>query len=87
MRKALISPMVSLNATEASNFLKNIEEKIPADTVTLGLTDLPDVAYEIDHVYGFNCDRNQCVLFGKDSNEIVFATAALGVVQDIPSRK
>jgi len=49
---------------------------------------LPDCAYEIDHVYGYAGDRNKNMLhFGKDKDEIVFATAALGVVQDLKTRK
>jgi len=63
-------------------FLKQITEKVPS-TVNTDPSKLgkPDCAYEIDHVYGFAGDRNKaCLYFGKDNNEIVFSTAALGVV-------
>ena len=72
---------------EQPSFLKNIDEKMPPGTVTSGLTELPDVEYQVDHVYGFSCHRNQSLHFGKDSNEIVFMTAALGVVQDLNTRQ
>jgi len=49
---------------------------------------VPDCAYEIDHVHGFAGDRNTNLLhFGKSNNEIVFATAALGVVQNLTTKK
>lgn len=67
-------------------FLKQITEKMPS-TVKVDPT-APDCAYEIDHVYGFSGDRNKSMLyFGKNNNEIVFSTAALGVVQDLTTRK
>jgi len=67
-------------------FLKQITEKVPS-TVKAENTP-PDCAYEIDHVYGFSGDRNKAMLyFGKNNNEIVFATAALGIVQDLTTRK
>ena len=72
----------SAKAPKEQFFLKQITEKPPSTAVTdpakLGR---PDCAYEIDHVYGFAGDRNKaCLYFGKDNNEIVFSTAALGVV-------
>ena len=67
-------------------FLKQITEK-PISTYK-GDTLTPDCSYEIDHVYGFSGDRNKAMLyFGKNNNEIVFGTAALGVVQDLTTRK
>ena len=67
-------------------FLKQINEKPPANIVCD--PSKPDVAYEVDHVYGFAGDRNKaCLYFGKDNNEIVFMSAALGVVQDLTTRK
>ena len=42
---------------------------------------MPNVAYEMDHVYGFSGDRNKNVLyFGRDNNEIIFTTAAVVVL-------
>ena len=67
-------------------FLKQITEKVPS-TIKADPT-VPDCGYEIDHVYGFSGDRNKSMLyFGKNNNEIVFGTAALGVVQDLTTRK
>jgi WD40 repeat protein len=67
-------------------FLKQITEKPP--TTAKIETSAPDCAYEIDHVYGFSGDRNKAMLyFGKNNNEIVFSSAALGIVQDLTTRK
>lgn len=67
-------------------FLKQITERAPS-TIQCDPSK-PDCAYEIDHVYGFSGDRNKAMLyFGKNNNEIVFGTAALGVVQDLTTRK
>jgi len=72
--------------TKDQFFLKNINEKAPAGVVCD--PSKPDVAYEIDHVYGFAGDRSKaCLYFGKDNNEIVFCSAALGIVQDLNNRK
>ena len=49
---------------------------------------MPNVAYEMDHVYGYSGDRNKNVLyFGRDNNEIIFTTAAVVVLQDLKTRK
>lgn len=67
-------------------FLKQINEKAPENVVCN--TSKPDKGFEIDHVYGFSGDRNKAMAyFGKDNNEIIFAAAALGVVQDLKTRK
>jgi WD40 repeat protein len=67
-------------------FLKQITEKPPSTAVCDATK--PDCAYEIDHVYGFSGDRNKSMCyFGKTKDEIVFGTAALGVVQDLKTRK
>jgi len=67
-------------------FLKQVTEKMPS-TIKVENSP-PDCAYEIDHVYGFSGDRNKAMLyFGKNNDEIVFATAALGIVQDLKTRK
>jgi hypothetical protein len=59
--------------------LKQINEKVP-DNVAID-TSKPDCSYEIDHVYGFGGDHFKAGLhFGKDNNEIVFTSAALGIV-------
>jgi hypothetical protein len=64
---------------EKQFFLKQINEKMP-DNVHCDATK-PDSTWEIDFVHGFGGDRNKSSLyFGKDNNEIVFSTAALGVV-------
>ena len=61
---------------------------MPENVNTVGLNEKPDITYEIEHVYGFAGDRYKSVLyFGKDNNEIVFAAAALGVVQDLNTRE
>ena len=66
--------------------MRQINEKCP-ENVTWDQTK-PDCAYEIDHVYGFGGDRYKAGLyFGKDNNEIVFTSAALGIVQDLTTRK
>ena len=73
-------------APKDQHFLKQIHEKPPQSTVCD--PSRPDCAYEVDHVYGFSGDRNKaCLYFGKDNNEIVFMTAALGIVQDLTTRK
>jgi hypothetical protein len=59
--------------------LNQINEKIP-ENVTSNLSK-PDCSYEVDHVYGFGGDHFKAGLhFGKDNNEIVFTSAALGIV-------
>jgi hypothetical protein len=59
--------------------LKQINEKVP-ENVTAD-TSKPEFTYEIDHVYGFGGDHYKAGLhFGKDNNEIVFTSAALGIV-------
>jgi hypothetical protein len=48
----------------------------------------PENGYTIDHVHGFSGDRNKNMLhFGTSNNEMIFATAALGVVQDLTTKK
>lgn len=48
----------------------------------------PDCSYTIDHVYGYAGDRYKSGLyFGKDNNEIIFTSAALGIVQDLTTRQ
>ena len=45
---------------------------------------MPESTWKIDYVHGFGGDRNKASLyFGKDNNEIVFTSAALGIVQNI----
>lgn len=66
--------------------MNQIHEKAPQGVVCD--PSKPDCAYEIDHVYGFAGDRSKaCLYFGKDNNEIVFCSAALGIVQDLNTRK
>lgn len=48
-----------------------------------------DYVFEMDYVHGFAGagDRNkQTLYFGKDTNEIIYPTAALGVVHDITNK-
>ena len=67
-------------------FLKQIGEKPPADAVYDASK--PDITYEVDHVYGFSGDRYKNGLhFGKTNDEIIFTAAALGVCQDLKTRK
>ena len=67
-------------------FLKQINEKMP-EHIKCDATK-PENTYEIDHVYGFSGDRNKAMLyFGKTNNEVVFSSAALGIVQDLTTRK
>jgi len=48
----------------------------------------PDVTYEIDHVHGFSGDRYKNGLhFGKTNDEIIFTAAALGICQDLKTKK
>ena len=66
-------------APKDQHFLKQINEKVPANVTSD--PSRPDCTYEIDHVYGFSGDRNKaCLYFGKDNEEIVFPSAALGIV-------
>ena len=56
--------------------------------MTAGLAEKPDITYELDHVYGFAGDRHgSCLYFGKDNNEVVYMSAALGIVEDLATRK
>jgi microtubule-associated protein-like 5 len=71
---------------KGQHFLKGINEVIPEHYVQnlAGLADKPNVTYEIDHVYGYAGDRNKsCLYFGQDNNQIVYMTAALGVVHNL----
>lgn len=71
---------------EQQFFLKQINEKMP-ETQKLDPT-RPENGYTIDHVHGFSGDRNKNMLhFGTSNNEMIFATAALGVVQDLTTKK
>ena len=75
-------------AGEIQHFLKNVNEKIPANQSTKGIDSKPGVTYEIEHVYGFSGDRQKsCLQFGKDNNQIIFMTAACGVVQDLTTNE
>lgn len=67
-------------------FLKQILEKPPANATFD--TSKPDFTYEIEHVYGFSGDRYKNGLhFGKTNDEVIFSSAALGIVQDLNTRK
>ena len=69
------------------HFLRQVTEMRP-DNQKKPSNEKPDCMYEIDHVHGFAGDRNKNMLhFGKDNNEIIFSCAALGVVQDLKTRK
>ena len=71
---------------DSRHFLKQVNETVPDGVV--GDPSAPEEAWEIDHVYGFSGDRNKaCLYFGKDNNEIVFMTAALGVHMDLKTRQ
>jgi len=68
------------------HFLKMINEKAPEGTNYDASK--PDVTFEIDHVYGFSGDRFKNGLhFGKTNDEIIFSAAALGICQDLKTRK
>ena len=48
----------------------------------------PNNGFVIDHVHGFSGDRNKAMcFFGKNNNEMVFCTAALGISQDLTTRQ
>lgn len=67
-------------------FLRQIVEKPPEGVVYNPAK--PDITYEIDHVYGFAGDRYKNGLhFGKTNDEIIFTSAALGICQDLKTRK
>ena len=71
---------------EPQFFLKQISEKMP-ETQKSDPTK-PDHSYVIDHVHGFSGDRNKNMChFGTSNNEMIFGTAALGVVQDLKNNK
>lgn len=64
---------------EQQFFLKQISEKMP-ETQKSDPTK-PDKSYVIDHVHGFSGDRNKNMChFGTTNEEMIFGTAALGVV-------
>ena len=70
------------------HFLRQINEVPPPNLSTAGLAEKPAHTYVIDHVHGFSGDRNKsCLYFGKTNKEMVFMTAALGVVQDLSTNK
>ena len=67
-------------------FLKQVNEKVPEGLVAD--KSKPTKGYVLDHCYGFaGCQQKAVCYFGKDKNEIVFPAAALGVVQDVNTRK
>ena len=67
-------------------FLKQIIEK-PPEGYSYDPSK-PEITYEVDHVYGFSGDRIKNGLhFGKTNDEIVFTSAALGICQDLKTRK
>merc|ERR1719446_1055978 len=67
-------------------FLKQIIEK-PPEGYSYNAAK-PEGSYEVDHVYGFAGDRYKNGLhFGKTNDEIVFTAAALGICQDLKTRK
>lgn len=67
-------------------FLKMINEK-PPEGYSYDASK-PDVTFEVDHVYGFAGDRYKNGLhFGKTNDEIIFSAAALGICQDLKTRK
>lgn len=71
-------------AGEVQHFLKNINERVPDHYAGQKVHDRPDHTYEIEYVYGYAGDRNKsCLNFGQTNNEIIFMSAALGVVQDL----
>ena len=52
------------------------------------MKDRPDETWEIEHVYGYAGDRNKsCLSFGPTNDQIVYVTAALGVVQTLSSHE
>lgn len=60
-------------------FLSQINEVKPANQAVDPT--MPTSTWKIDYVHGFGGDRNKASLyFGKDNNEIVFTSAALGIV-------
>ena len=69
---------------ETQHFLKAILNEDPPPNFPAGKSSKPDVTFVPEHVYGYGGDRNKsCLQFGKDSSEIVFFSAALGIVQDL----
>jgi microtubule-associated protein-like 1/2 len=81
-----MQPRKSVKTGGEQAFLKQVNEAMPDNIVCN--PSKPDKAFVIDHVYGFSGDRNKSMCyFGKDNNEIIFPAAALGVVQDLKTRK
>ena len=73
---------------EVQHFLKAINEDTPDEWEKAPIKEAPDMTWEIDHVYGYSGDRNKsCLYFGQNNNEIIYPTAALGVVQDLTTGK
>jgi len=64
--------------------LKNINERVPEQYANQKTHARPDHTYEIEYVYGYAGDRNKsCLNFGQNNNEIIFMSAAVGVVQNL----
>lgn len=52
------------------------------------MKDRPDETWEIEHVYGYAGDRNKsCLYFGPTNDQIVYVTAALGIVQTLSTHE
>jgi WD40 repeat protein len=45
------------------------------------------VSYQIDHVYGFLTKKRSCLYFGKTNQELIFPSAAIGILHDISSNR
>ena len=71
---------------DCAAFLKFVNEKVPEGTVID--SSKPDMTLKLDHVHGFNGHSvKQAAFFGKSNNEMIFSSAAVGVVQDLSTKK
>jgi len=56
-----------------------IAEPIKHNPVNLSA---PDVHFELDYVYGYKCSDSRQNIFFNNSDQVVYMTAALGVILD-----
>ena len=61
---------------------------MPTNPGAAGLNEKPSVDYEIEHVHGFlGSKAKSCLYFGTSNEEIIYATATLGVVMNTKTRE
>jgi WD40 repeat protein/Ca2+-binding EF-hand superfamily protein len=68
-------------------YVGDLKKSIPSDYVyQKGMENEPEGTLSVHYVHGYRCfDARNTACFSDNSNKVVFASAALGVVLDIPS--